>query len=69
MSRSVEACFFVTTDGKVRDVTFVDLRPNDELEIPIKRALVRWRFEPATRGGVPVEQRGCTVIQIRAIGG
>jgi hypothetical protein len=65
----VVACYVITVQGKVRDVTFPDSGAFDYLEIPIKRALVRWRFEPALRDGVPIEHPACTKIDVRAIGG
>ncbi|MNC99713.1 Gram-negative bacterial tonB protein [compost metagenome] len=65
----IEACFVIGTDGKIKDVTFTDPNRPEFMDVPVRRALIRWRFEPATRDGVPVEQRGCYAVQIRQRGG
>lgn len=65
---TMRVCFTIAVDGTTKDVNFPGLRDN-EFESSIRHALIRWRFEPATLDGVPVEQKSCVDFQIKAIGG
>lgn len=49
--------FTVTANGEVTDVAITDSEPAGVFEQPVREAIRRWRFEPATEGGEPVEQR------------
>lgn len=45
----------IGTDGRVHDVERVSATTDAFFEATRKRALERWRFQPATRDGTPVE--------------
>jgi protein TonB len=53
----VELEFTVTANGEVTNVAITDSEPAGVFEQPVREAIRRWRFEPATAGGEPVEQR------------
>lgn len=53
----VELEFTVTANGEVTNVAITDSEPAGVFEQPVREAIRRWRFEPATEGGEPVEQR------------
>ncbi len=52
-----EAHFTVTSDGQVTDVRIVESRPAGVFETTTRDGLSHWRFEPATRDGLPVSVR------------
>lgn len=49
--------FTVTANGEVTNVAVTDSEPAGVFEQPVREAIRKWRFEPATEGGEPVEQR------------
>lgn len=49
--------FTVTANGEVTNVAIMDSEPAGVFEQPVREAISRWRFEPATEGGEPVDQR------------
>lgn len=55
----------VGTDGRVRQVEQVSATSNAFFRATQEQALRRWRFRPATRGGVPVE--GWRTMTIRFV--
>ena len=65
---TIRACFVVTVEGETKDVTFVGAH-DDEFESSVRHALIRWRFKPAARDGVPVEYPACADFEFRGIGG
>lgn len=66
---TVRACFMISIEGEVKDITFPDEGRQKFFDSSIRRALVRWRYTPALRDGQPVEQPECVYFDIRAIGG
>ena len=52
---SVQVRVLVGTDGRVRQVERISATSDAFFRTTQDRALSRWRFRPATRGGVPVE--------------
>jgi protein TonB len=52
---SVTVRVLVGTDGRVRQVQIVQASDSDFARATEKQALTSWRFKPATRDGVPVE--------------
>jgi periplasmic protein TonB len=58
---AVRIAYCVDTDGKPQDLRVVEgLEP--EFDALALATVAAWRFEPATTGGVPVEQ--CTDVRI-----
>jgi protein TonB len=51
----VEVRVLVGVDGRVRQVDRLLATSDAFFEVTRQRALTRWRFTPATRGGIPVE--------------
>lgn len=51
----VEVKVLVGVDGRVKEVERVLATSDAFFEVTRQRALTRWRFTPATRGGIPVE--------------
>lgn len=49
--------FTIDTDGRTKDISVVESEPRDTFDRDARRAVARWRFEPALRDGRPVEQR------------
>lgn len=45
----------VGVDGRVKEAQRVNATSDDFWQVTLNRALSKWRFKPATRGGVPVE--------------
>ncbi|WP_260581590.1 energy transducer TonB [Sphingopyxis sp. PET50] len=45
----------IGTDGRVKQVELVSTDSPGFFEATKRRALAKWRFKPATRGGVPEE--------------
>ena len=45
----------IATDGRVKAVELVSTDSPGFFEETKRRALAKWRFKPATRGGVPEE--------------
>jgi periplasmic protein TonB len=45
----------IGVDGRVKQVERVSADSDGFFEATQRQALARWRFKPATRGGVPVE--------------
>jgi len=58
----VELEYVVDTGGRVVDVRVLDSHPTRVFDAAAERALRRWRFEPASRGGVPEPAVGRTRI-------
>ena len=52
---SVTVRILVGTDGRVRQVQILNATDPDFARATEKQALKAWRFKPATRDGVPVE--------------
>jgi protein TonB len=50
--------FTVTKEGRVKDVEIVDARPPRIWDSATIRAVSTWRYQPALKDGVPVEQVG-----------
>lgn len=68
-SGALRVCFMIKDDGKVTEVRIPDNVPGGYFEKVIRRAVIRWRFRPATLAGVPQAQGACTVFKFRSIGG
>lgn len=49
--------FTVTAEGEVTNVAITEAEPGGVFEEPVRDAIRRWRFQPATQGGEPVDQR------------
>lgn len=49
--------FTVTAEGEVTNVAITEAEPGGVFEQPVRDAIRRWRFQPATQGGEPVDQR------------
>ena len=49
--------FTITTDGSVRDLEIVKADPPDIFDRAVLNAVKRWKFNPETENGNPVEQR------------
>lgn len=58
----VELEYVVDADGRVVDVRVLDSYPTRIFDASAERALRRWRFEPASRAGVPAPAVGRTRI-------
>ncbi len=50
--------FTVATDGSVKDVEIVDAQPPHVWDRATIRAVSSWKYQPAVKDGVPVEQVG-----------
>ena len=55
-SGSVKVAYCITPEGGTRDVTVVESFGDTEVDAIVVETVQRWRYEPATRDGVPVEQ-------------
>jgi protein TonB len=61
----VELEFTVGADGRVSDVSVIRAQPARVFDREAVRAMQQWTFEPALRGGQPVESRGRRRIQFQ----
>lgn len=59
----VDLSFVVDAQGKTRDVTVTDASPAGRYDEAASAAVRRWRFEPVTEGGQPVERRSAVRLR------
>jgi protein TonB len=59
----VDLEYVIGSDGRVVDVRVLASDPPRVFEVAAERALRRWQFEPASRGGTPTESVGRTRIE------
>jgi protein TonB len=59
----VDLEYVVGIDGQVIDVRVLDSDPPRVFDVTAERALRRWVFEPASRGGIPTQSMGRTRIE------
>lgn len=59
----VDLEYVVGIDGQVIDVRVLDSDPPRVFDVTAERALRRWQFEPASRGGIPTQSMGRTRIE------
>jgi protein TonB len=50
--------FTITREGRVKDIEIVDSQPPRIWDSATVRAVSNWRYQPALKDGVPVEQEG-----------
>jgi protein TonB len=61
----VELAFIIDRNGEPRDIQVVRAEPPNTFDREALRAAQRWRFEPGTVNGQPVEQRTTRVLRFR----
>jgi protein TonB len=59
----------IGTDGRVKDVQKISATSDAFFEATRRQALSRWRFRPATRGGVPEESWKTMRVRFQMTGG
>ncbi len=59
----VDLSFVVDAQGETRDVTVTDASPAGRYDEAASAAVRRWRFEPVTEGGQPVERRSAVRLR------
>jgi TonB family protein len=62
---SVDVSFTISTQGKVSDVTVVNAVPSDIFNRAAITAVRRWKYEPKTVNGVPVEAHQQLRVQFK----
>jgi len=59
---SVKVRFVVTASGKVKNIRILQSRPEGIFEEPVKDAVSKWEFQPATRNGKPIAATVTTTV-------
>ncbi len=59
----VKVRFVVDKEGQVQEVSIVDEEPEGVFDQAVQDCISRWRFEPGTVGGVPVQTVAETTIR------
>ena len=49
--------FIITTDGSVKDPVIIKADPPDMFDLAVLQAIKKWKFNPETDNGKPVEKR------------
>jgi protein TonB len=62
---SVDVSFTVTSQGKVTDVLVLDAEPSEIFNRSAVAAVRRWKYDPKTINGVPVESHQQLRLQFK----